>query len=277
VLWILHFGWLVDGSGEVGFKAILDQQAARARKRGFEFNLLVAGRSGLGKSTLVDTLFRGAISRRSATASALASTPPPTATSSALGIQTARSASAGLGASSFGTPDASAAAHAQPSEGVTIGSNRRLDVDAVGVGGEYNGDVGDGRTGGVGDGRTGGVGDGRTGGVGTFSDSIYAAKAVDVANLSGDGAAVGATASEASNTSVESKSGLGGTNSVQSTSLPSLPQTKHVVTTTHVVEEDSVKLKLSITETPGFGDMVDNTRCTEPIVEYVFHIGEALR
>jgi septin 3/9/12 len=36
-----------------------------------------------------------------------------------------------------------------------------------------------------------------------------------------------------------------------------------------VLEENNVRLKLSITDTPGFGEQLDNTDCWIPAVEYV--------
>lgn len=44
-------------AGYVGFDTLSTQLQGRALKRGFEFNLLVVGGSGLGKSTFVNTLF----------------------------------------------------------------------------------------------------------------------------------------------------------------------------------------------------------------------------
>jgi septin 7 len=41
----------------VGFANLPDQVHRRAIKRGFEFNLMVVGQSGLGKSTLLNCLF----------------------------------------------------------------------------------------------------------------------------------------------------------------------------------------------------------------------------
>lgn len=45
----------------IGFDTITAQIENRFLKRGFQFNLMVAGRSGLGKSTLVNTLFSSKI------------------------------------------------------------------------------------------------------------------------------------------------------------------------------------------------------------------------
>merc|ERR1719187_1574062 len=36
-----------------------------------------------------------------------------------------------------------------------------------------------------------------------------------------------------------------------------------------VLEEGGVKLSLTVVDTPGYGDAVDNTNCWEPAVEYV--------
>jgi len=45
-------------SSNVGFVSLPDQVHRRAVKKGFEFNLLVVGQSGLGKSTFINTLFQ---------------------------------------------------------------------------------------------------------------------------------------------------------------------------------------------------------------------------
>jgi septin family protein len=42
---------------EIGFSTLPDQVHRKFLKRGFEFTLLVAGESGLGKSTFVNSLF----------------------------------------------------------------------------------------------------------------------------------------------------------------------------------------------------------------------------
>ncbi|XP_014331614.1 neuronal-specific septin-3-like isoform X1 [Xiphophorus maculatus] len=47
----------------VGIDAILEQMRRKAMKQGFELNLMVVGQSGLGKSTLMNTLFKSKVSR----------------------------------------------------------------------------------------------------------------------------------------------------------------------------------------------------------------------
>lgn len=47
--------------GLVGIEAVLDQLKIKAMKMGFEFNIMVVGQSGLGKSTMVNTLFRSKV------------------------------------------------------------------------------------------------------------------------------------------------------------------------------------------------------------------------
>ncbi|XP_039632457.1 septin-9 isoform X1 [Polypterus senegalus] len=51
--------------GYVGIESVLDQMRRKAMKTGFEFNIMVVGQSGLGKSTLVNTLFKSRVSRKS--------------------------------------------------------------------------------------------------------------------------------------------------------------------------------------------------------------------
>uniref|UniRef100_A0A665TGG5 Septin n=1 Tax=Echeneis naucrates TaxID=173247 RepID=A0A665TGG5_ECHNA len=51
--------------GYVGIDAILEQMRRKAMKQGFEFNIMVVGQSGLGKSTLMNTLFKSKVSRKS--------------------------------------------------------------------------------------------------------------------------------------------------------------------------------------------------------------------
>ncbi|KAM4631609.1 septin-12 [Discoglossus pictus] len=49
--------------GYVGIDSVLDQMRRKAMKSGFEFNIMVVGQSGLGKSTLVNTLFKSKVVR----------------------------------------------------------------------------------------------------------------------------------------------------------------------------------------------------------------------
>ncbi|XP_041634559.1 neuronal-specific septin-3 isoform X2 [Cheilinus undulatus] len=56
-----------DLFGYIGIEAVLDQMRNKTMKTGFEFNIMVVGQSGLGKSTLVNTLFKSKVSRKSCT------------------------------------------------------------------------------------------------------------------------------------------------------------------------------------------------------------------
>ncbi|KAM3861933.1 neuronal-specific septin-3-like [Diretmus argenteus] len=56
-----------DLFGYVGIEAVLEQMRRKTMKAGFEFNIMVVGQSGLGKSTLVNTLFKSKVSRKSCT------------------------------------------------------------------------------------------------------------------------------------------------------------------------------------------------------------------
>lgn len=63
-----HWGSLkTDVAGYVGIDTLQEQIRKKVLRRGFEFNIVVVGRSGLGKSTLINTLFKANISRRSCT------------------------------------------------------------------------------------------------------------------------------------------------------------------------------------------------------------------
>lgn len=54
-----------------------------------------------------------------------------------------------------------------------------------------------------------------------------------------------------------------------------LEPTEHIRSTTeispvsHVVEENGVRLRLNIVDTPGYGDLINNDRCWDPIVKYI--------
>ncbi|KAI8635790.1 Septin-type guanine nucleotide-binding (G) domain-containing protein, partial [Parasitella parasitica] len=46
-------------------------------------------------------------------------------------------------------------------------------------------------------------------------------------------------------------------------------QTTQIESASHVIEENGVRLRLNIVDTPGYGDQVDNENCWEPIIKYV--------
>ncbi|XP_058142520.1 septin-12 isoform X2 [Dasypus novemcinctus] len=48
-----------------------------------------------------------------------------------------------------------------------------------------------------------------------------------------------------------------------------VPQTLQLQSVTHVLEEKGVKLKLTVTDTPGFGDQINNDKCWDPILGYI--------
>lgn len=48
-----------DSRDYIGFATLPEQVHRKSVKRGFDFTLLVVGESGLGKSTLVNSLFLG--------------------------------------------------------------------------------------------------------------------------------------------------------------------------------------------------------------------------
>lgn len=49
----------------------------------------------------------------------------------------------------------------------------------------------------------------------------------------------------------------------------SVRQTTEIVKVSHVLEENGVQLALNIVDTPGYGDLVNNDGCWEPIVNYI--------
>ncbi|XP_068236165.1 septin-9-like [Palaemon carinicauda] len=53
-----------EGLTYVGIDTVQEQTRLKALRRGYTFNLMVVGRSGLGKSTLVNTLFKAHVARR---------------------------------------------------------------------------------------------------------------------------------------------------------------------------------------------------------------------
>ncbi|KAI9330319.1 cell division/GTP binding protein [Obelidium mucronatum] len=46
-------------------------------------------------------------------------------------------------------------------------------------------------------------------------------------------------------------------------------QTTEIQSVSHVIEENGVRLKLTVTDTPGYGDQVNNDKCWEPVTKYI--------
>ncbi|KAJ3386181.1 cell division control protein [Entophlyctis sp. JEL0112] len=46
-------------------------------------------------------------------------------------------------------------------------------------------------------------------------------------------------------------------------------QTTEIQSVSHIIEENGVRLKLTVTDTPGYGDQVNNDKCWEPVVKYI--------
>ncbi|XP_077461696.1 neuronal-specific septin-3 [Stigmatopora argus] len=48
-----------------------------------------------------------------------------------------------------------------------------------------------------------------------------------------------------------------------------IPKTVEIKSVSHVIEEGGVKMKLTVVDTPGFGDLINNNNCWEPISKYI--------
>lgn len=48
-----------------------------------------------------------------------------------------------------------------------------------------------------------------------------------------------------------------------------IPKTIEIKSVSHVIEEGGVKMKLTVVDTPGFGDQINNDNCWEPISKYI--------
>lgn len=45
--------------------------------------------------------------------------------------------------------------------------------------------------------------------------------------------------------------------------------TTEIQAVSHIIEENGVRLRLNIVDTPGYGDLVNNDRCWDPIIKYI--------
>ncbi|AEO71258.1 5fb7bc05-e080-496d-8203-a0e78e344ea6 [Thermothielavioides terrestris] len=45
--------------------------------------------------------------------------------------------------------------------------------------------------------------------------------------------------------------------------------TTEIQSVSHIIEENGVRLRLNIVDTPGYGDLINNDRCWDPIVKYI--------
>lgn len=51
--------------------------------------------------------------------------------------------------------------------------------------------------------------------------------------------------------------------------LEEFARTPEIKVISHVIEENGVRLKLNVIDTPGYGDQVNNEKCWDPIVKYI--------
>ena len=72
---------MVPLAGHVGFDSLPDQLMSESVSQGFCFNILCVGETGLGKSTLMDTLFNTKVKGEPATHTHRESSSGPTPTS----------------------------------------------------------------------------------------------------------------------------------------------------------------------------------------------------
>jgi septin 3/9/12 len=45
--------------------------------------------------------------------------------------------------------------------------------------------------------------------------------------------------------------------------------TTEIEAVSHMIEENGVRLRLNIIDTPGYGDQINNDRCWDPIIKYI--------
>ncbi|XP_030915766.1 septin-9 [Geospiza fortis] len=57
--------------------------------------------------------------------------------------------------------------------------------------------------------------------------------------------------------------------SVQPTAEERIPKTIEIKSITHEIEEKGVRMKLTVIDTPGFGDHINNENCWQPIMKFI--------
>uniref|UniRef100_A0A8C4XEL1 Septin 12 n=1 Tax=Erpetoichthys calabaricus TaxID=27687 RepID=A0A8C4XEL1_ERPCA len=57
--------------------------------------------------------------------------------------------------------------------------------------------------------------------------------------------------------------------SCQSNYEEKISKTVNLMSVSHIIEEKGVKMKLTVIDTPGFGDQINNENCWDPIIKYI--------
>lgn len=56
---------------------------------------------------------------------------------------------------------------------------------------------------------------------------------------------------------------------MQPTAEERIPKTIEIKSITHEIEEKGVRMKLTVIDTPGFGDHINNENCWQPIMKFI--------